>query len=341
LSPDQMLPYVGMAGPGRKLPPLAALRVFEAAGRHGNFAGAAAELGITPSAVSHGVRALEDSLGISLFRRDRRGPALTPAGDELLKEATRAFEGLADVLERISGGREGVGLRVSVAPTFAARWLLPRLSRLRTRHPSLAVSITTEREWVEVGDGRFDLAIRMAREPVGAGEWHRLATVRLVPVASPALAAGTAPRLLERLPTIHVTTTREDWATWAAATGTPAPEVARGLRFDVVHMAIDAAAQGLGVALARLPVCHADISARRVMPLAAPIETETSYWLVARPGALRQLHGRLFAAWLHDELAQEQRELEERQNAPRPSDGLARSQNAPKVTEADSTRGPS
>jgi len=286
----------------RKLPPLAALRVFEAAGRHASFAGAAAELGVTPSAVSHGVRTLEDRLGIPLFQRDARGLSLTAAGEELLAEATRAFDGLARVSERLSSGRLEAGLRVSAAPTFAARWLLPRLGALRRRHPALSVNVSTEQDWVELGDGRFDMAIRMARAPSGPGEWQRLADIRLVPVAAPGFARQTVAAVLKRLPAIHVTSTSEDWASWSAAQGTAPPDPARGLRLDTIHMAIDAAAQGLGVALARLPVCAADLDTGRVVALAEPIEVGMAYWLVARPGALRQPEGRLFAAWLTAEL---------------------------------------
>lgn len=293
-----------MEGPPHKLPPLAALRVFEAAGRHASFAGAAAELGITPSAVSHGVRTLEDRLGLPLFRREARALSLTPAGEALLAEATRAFEGLSRVMERLSGARGRAGLRVSCAPTFAARWLLPRLSRLRRDHPGLSVSISTEQEWVELGDGRFDFAIRMAREPSGSGVWRRISEIRLVPVVAPGCAAATLEAALARLPAIHVTSTRDDWASWAAAQGMAAPDPARGLRFDTVHMAIDAAARGLGVALARLPVCDADIAEGRVAALAAPLRVGVAYWLVARPGVLRQTEGRIFATWLRAALAQ-------------------------------------
>jgi DNA-binding transcriptional LysR family regulator len=292
-----------MEGIAQKLPPLAALKVFESAGRHASFVDAAAELGVTPSAISHAVRTLEDRLGIPLFRRDGRALSLTPAGEELLAEASRAFDGLARVVERLAGASGRAGLRVSAAPTFASRWLLPRLARLRRRHPALSVSISTEQGWVELGDGRFDLAIRMARAPSGGGEWHRLAEIRLVPVAAPVFAGRPLASLLARLPAIHVTSTSEDWASWAAATGMDAPDPAKGLRFDTVHMAIDAAAQSLGVALARLPVCAADLASGGVAPLAAPLEVGMAYWLVARQGALRRSNGRLFAAWLRDELA--------------------------------------
>jgi LysR family glycine cleavage system transcriptional activator len=298
-----MLRYPAMDTAARKLPPLAALRVFEAAGRHGSFTGAATELGITPSAVSHGVRTLEDRLGVPLFRRDARGLSLTPAGEDLLAEATSAFDGLARAMQRLTEAHRRAGLRISSAPTFAARWLLPRLPRLRRDHPGVSVTISTEHGWVELGDGRFDLAIRMAGEPSGPGEWHRLAPIALIPVAAPTHKGAALEALLKRVPAIHVTSAKDDWASWSTEQGTTAPDPARGLRFDTIHMAIDAAAQGLGVALARLPVCNDDLGTGRIIALAEPVETRTSYWLVARPGALRQSDARFFAAWLKRELS--------------------------------------
>jgi DNA-binding transcriptional LysR family regulator len=283
-----------------KLPPLSALRVFEAAGRCSGFAAAAAELGVTPSAVSHGVRTLEDALGLPLFHRDRRGMRLTPAGETLLREASRAFEALSRCVDALTTPRTGRGLAGSVAPTFATRWLLPRLAALRRRHPSLDLAISTEREHVELGDGRFDFAIRMAEAPVGPAEWHRLAPVGLVPVAAPDCRLP-LPEALSRLTVLHVTAA-PDWAAWAALRGLSPPDISRGLRFDTIQLALDAAAQGLGVALARLPVSADDIAAGRVRALDAPIESGTAYWLVTRPGLLRQREGRLLAAWLREQL---------------------------------------
>lgn len=283
-----------------KLPPLSALRIFEAAGRRDSFTAAAAELGVTPSAVSHGVRVLEDSLGVPLFHRDQRGMRLTAAGEMLRAEATRAFTGLSRCVEALKGGAVR-GLAGSVAPTFATGWLLPRLPALRRRHPSLNLAISTEHDHVELGDGRFDFAIRMAAAPSGPAEWHRLAAVGLVPVAAPDCHLTLA-EALAKLPAIHVTAAGEDWGTWSELRGMPPPDPSRGLRFDTVGMALDAAAQGLGIALARLPVCADDIAAGRVRALDAPVQGGTAYWLVTRPGLLRQREGRLFAAWLRETL---------------------------------------
>ncbi len=284
------------------LPPLPALRVFEAAGRHGSFAAAAAELGVTPSAVSHAVRALEDALGLPLFHRDPRGLRLTEAGQELRDEAGRCFESLSRCVQRLQAPQAERGLAGSVAPTFAARWLLPRLHALRRRHPDLVLTLTTERNRVPLGDGKHDFAIRMAVEPDGPGEWHKLVRERVAPVVAPGMAMPLQ-RALARLPVIHVTTVSAEWDAWSRVRGLPAPSSARCLRFDTVQMALDAAAEGLGIALARLPVCAGELENGRLRALDEPVEIGTAYWLVTRPGLLRQRPGRIFAAWLREELA--------------------------------------
>jgi DNA-binding transcriptional LysR family regulator len=300
-----------------RIPPLNTLRQFEAAGRHRSLAAAAEELGLTPSAVSHAVRALEDRLGVPLFHRAPNGLSLTPAGEELLAAASAALESLGRTVERLTSTRATLGLRLSAPPTFAARWLLPRLPALRRRHPALALAISTEHDWVELGDGRWDLAIRMAPEPSGAGEWEHLVQEHLVPIAPPMLAGLSVEAALQRLPAIHLTSVREDWAAWAARRGAVAPDPAKGLRFDTAHMAVEAVAQGLGVALARLPVCADDIGSGRVVMLEEPVASGTGYWLVARPGLLRQRDGRLLAAWLRREMAAEARGAPN--NGPRPT----------------------
>ncbi|NKC32857.1 LysR substrate-binding domain-containing protein [Falsiroseomonas selenitidurans] len=281
------------------LPPLPKLRLFEAAGRHGSFTAAAAELHVTPSAISHAVRGLEDQLGLPLFHRDRNALRLTAAGQDLAEEASRAFAGLARCMDRLGRVRDG-GLALSVAPTFAASWLLARLPGLHRRHPGLAISLTTERDWVTLGDGRHDMAIRMAAAPRGPGEWLHLVQERLLPVTARPMPLEAA---LARLPAIHVTSVAEDWAAWAARRGLAPPDPARGLRVDTVHMAMEAAAKGLGVALARLPVTQDDLAGGRLHGLDPPQESRTGYWLVTRPGLLRQREARQLAAWLRAELA--------------------------------------
>lgn len=289
----------------RRLPPLSAFRVFEAAGRLGSFAAAAAELNLTRSAVSHALRGLEDALSQPLFAR---GPgsrlALTEAGRELVAEATAAFDRIEQAVARLERWRAGSGLRVSAAPTFAARWLTPRLPELHRLHPAIAITLTTEKAKVTLGDGRCDIAVRMAAAPDGEGIWHLLEQERLLPLAAPAALRRIGTRdlaaALRRLPMIHVTTVGEDWDAWAAEAGVPAIAPLRRLRFDTIHMALEAAAQGAGIVMGRLPMAAADIAAGRLVPLGAPAPGRTAYWIVARQGLLRQRDARQFLRWMRD-----------------------------------------
>jgi LysR family glycine cleavage system transcriptional activator len=164
------------------------LRLFEAAARLGSFKQAAEEVNVTPSAVSHGLRTLEQWLGAELFYRDARGLTLTQAGKAYAVEVQRALTILAGATEGFPGRRKSTGtLSVSVAPTFANRWLLPRLPKFTERHPSIRISIDTARRHVDFLTEGFDLAIRMAQAPRSNESWTELVAESFVPVCSPHL----------------------------------------------------------------------------------------------------------------------------------------------------------
>jgi DNA-binding transcriptional LysR family regulator len=288
-----------------RLPPLNNLRLFEAAGRHQSFKRAAQELGITASAVSHGIQALEDWLGVALFLRTSRGLALSEPGAHYLLAARETLTSLAKASERIPRQRPSRSLSMSVSPTFAARLLLPRLPRFMAMHPALRLEIDTSFSVVEFPRDGFDFAIRL-----GKGAWPGLAATALlpetlVPVCSPQLRdlLGPAPALCDaRL--IHLTTVTEDWESWAAATGRGTLDCRRGLMVDTIEIAIDAAVQGLGVALGRRPIVDRELSAGSLVTLGLPAITATTcYWLTAPPEVMTRLEIASFARWLHRELA--------------------------------------
>ncbi|SOE00837.1 transcriptional regulator GcvA [Caenispirillum bisanense] len=290
-----------------RLPPLNSLRLFEAAGRHLSFKQAAEELCVTPSAVSHGIQTLEDWLGVALFVRGNRSISLTAAGRAYLPQVREALSRLASASESVPGRRTARGgrLHVSVATSFGLRWLIPRLPRFNARHPDIEVMLDTSRGAAELpGDG-IDLAIRR-----GTGEWRRidavcLAVEDLVPVCAPDVArrihdAGD----LARTSLLHVVGLDEDWDAWAALAGLDGLDTARGQRFDTIHMALEAAAQGLGVAVGRLPLVSADIAAGRLVPvLGPPRPGRAGYWLLADPLALTRPHVAAFRRWIIGELA--------------------------------------
>jgi DNA-binding transcriptional LysR family regulator len=286
------------------LPPLNTLRLFEAAGRHLNFKSAAQELGVTPSAVSHGIQALEDWLGSALFHRNGRAITLTSAGDAYLPAVAEALALLARAADHANGPNAGNALHISAAPTFASRILLPGLPRFRERHPLITVSLDTNQKVVEFPRGGADLAIRR-----GHGYWQGLSaelllTERFVPVC--------APRLLERLgetatlrsaPLIHVLGVSEDWQTWADACGEGEVDCGKGLKVDTIEMAIEAAVGGLGIAIGRRPFIEAELaSGTLVLFCDREIPAAAGYWLAAPPDTMNRPDVRAFRDWLFDEL---------------------------------------
>src|SRR3954464_7615038 len=201
-----------------RLPPLSALRFFEAAGRHQSFKRAAEELNVTPSAVSHGIVALEQALGVALFVREPRGLSLTPEGADYLPYVVEALSLIAIGTERLPGRRRDRTIAVSCAPTLAARWLLPHLPRFSRRWPNVSLSIDTSQRQVGFPVDGFDFAIRMSRAPVAGPAWIRLFGEHLVPVCSPAyrdsLTDARGNIELRRATLIHVTLASEDWQVW-------------------------------------------------------------------------------------------------------------------------------
>lgn len=290
-----------------RLPPLSAVRLFEAAGRLLSFRAAAEELHVTPSAISHGVQTLETWLGADLFVRSQRGLTLTEAGERFLQPVQQAFEGLAEATERVPGRKAAGVLSVSVPPTFGSRWLLPRLSRFSGRYPDIVVAIDTERRQVDLPLTGTDLAIRMAPEPRPGGTWLRLVREAFVPVCAPALIARfeghSIEDMLRRAPLIHLTTVSEDWDWWFRTSRFEPGAEQRALRFDTARMAIDAACEGLGIALGRKPLVDDEITAGQLVEIAGPPrQGSTCYWLVGEEKTFNRAEARLFRRWLIDEM---------------------------------------
>jgi DNA-binding transcriptional LysR family regulator len=289
-----------------KLPPLNTLRFFEASGRLLSFKLAADELDVTPSAVSHGIQSLEDWLGVSLFARTSRGLTLTDAGADYLPAVGEALRVLAVASDRIPGRPPRKSLAISVAPTFGARILLPRLSGFRNLHPEITVHIDTAHQRVEFPRDGVDLAIRM-----GDGKWSDLATIHLlteelVPVCSPELLKKLGPEAsLCEAPLIHVTTASQDWAAWAERAGREPVDCKRGLMVDTIQMAFEAAVQGLGIAIGRLPLAAPELESGSLVPFGDPsVVPGTGYWLVGAPDAMQRREIISFRDWLLDELSE-------------------------------------
>ncbi|OAJ53598.1 transcriptional regulator [Paraburkholderia ginsengiterrae] len=289
-----------------RLPPLPALRFFEAAGRHQSFKLAAAELNVTPSAISHGIVGLEQSLGVELFVREPRGISLTAPGADYLSYVSEAFSLIAIGTQRLPNHRADRPIALSCAPTFASRWLLPRLAGFRAHWPNVNVSVDTSHRQVGFPVDGFDFAIRMSRAPVAGTAWTRLFGERLVPVCSPAYLAslrgehGTVD--LRHATLIHVNAASEDWQAWLEATGAGEIDAAGGLRVDTIQLAFEAAGMGLGVALGRRPLVDRDLdSGALVEACADTVVATTAYWLVSAENAERRPELADFKRWLVSE----------------------------------------
>ena len=294
---------------GFKLPPLSSVRVFEAAARHGSFKNAAEELNITASAVSHAVQNLEDWLGVELFRRGGGKLELTEPGAAYAAAVGKAIKAIADATARLPGRRARGRLTLSSAPGFAARWLMPRLSRFFERHPEISVDIQTSLEPVDLPMEGMDAAIRLAPATRALPHWTHLLEESLVPVCAPALRKKYAKlsnlELIGKVDLIHMTSTSADWAEWFRAMGVEPPVAARaGLRVDTIHLALDAACRGFGLALGRAPLFETEIETGQLMRLFdKAVPSGLSYWLVTMDADFQSHDVKVFRQWLLDELS--------------------------------------
>lgn len=290
------------------LPPLAAIRAFEAAARHLSFTRAGAELGMTQAAVSYQVKLLEERLGVTLFLRRPRQVALTEAGRRLASSAGEAFAILRDAVAATRQEAAGT-LSITSVQTFAACWLVGHLGAFQLAHPQLAVRLDTTSRLVDFAAGEaFDVGIRM-----GKGNWpglvaHRLVFGRFTPLLSPRLAAGIGgvrePADLLKLPLLEI----DDpwWAVWFEAAGVPfgGDKPRKEIRLGLQYLLANAAVADQGVALLMPALFPADIAAGRlIQPFELMGYDGHDYWLVY-PEARRNLPKiRAFRDWLLAEVA--------------------------------------
>jgi DNA-binding transcriptional LysR family regulator len=291
-----------------RLPPLSALRVFEAAARHNSFQKTASELNLTASAVSHAIQTLENWLGVALFHRGSRGLKLTAAGEVYAPLVNQALTILAKATDRLPGRKASGTLAISSAPTFANKILLPLLDKFAAKFGDISVTIDTSRRRVDLTLDNFDIAIRFAPANKPAPDWTLLAAETLMPVCSPAfkkkLHRPLDADVLTRVPLIHVTSASTDWVHWFAAAGMAAPaSVDTGLRVDTFQMGYDAAARGLGVVLGRSPLLDDEIASGRLVTLGGKaIASGDAYWLIAPEADFQKPEVKLFRNWLLAEL---------------------------------------
>ena len=303
----------------RRLPPLTALRAFEAAARHLSFKDAADELGVTPAAISQQVKLLEEHVGAALFRRLTRALVLTETAQLALPALRTGFDHLADAAEILSSDTRQSVLTVSVAPSFGAKWLVPRLSRFQAAHPDIDVLIDAADRLVDFERDTVDMALRFGPGGYPGLVVERLFADRLFPVCSPALLQGAHPlRLPADLRHHHLIHYQKPqlsdadpaWAMWLRAAGVEGVDGTRGPRFSAHTLALEAAVAGQGVALVESSLVEDDLaSGRLVRPFAevAQMETEFSYNIVYPQARAQQPKIRHFRDWV---LAEAQRFLD-------------------------------
>ncbi len=286
----------------RRLPPLNSLRAFESAARLLSFTRAADELAVTQSAVSHQVKTLEDWAGLPLFRRDGRAVALTEAAAKFLPAVTLALDQLALAGRKLQAVDPGQGwLTVAVMPSFAGKWLVPRLSTFRAKHPNIDVWLATFEAQTGALGADVDIAIRYGREEsAGTGLTSiKILSEELFPVCAPAMAAQLQePTDLARATLLH-DELREDWAMWLRTAGVTTVDATRGPGFDDSGLLIQAAIEGLGVALGRSVLVKGDLEAGRlVRPFATTLPGGSAYYLVYSPELENAPKIKAFREWL-------------------------------------------
>ncbi|WP_061024073.1 transcriptional regulator GcvA [Bradyrhizobium sp. CCH5-F6] len=288
-----------------RLPSLNGLRAFEAAARHLSFTLAASELNVTQTAISHQIRRLEEELGIRLFIRQNRALALTPEARDYLPGVRAAFNDLRLATDRLLRKEDDKVLTVSTLASLAAKWLLPRLTDFQEQHPGIDVRITTSTGLVDFQRDNVDAAIRYGRGqwPGVRADW--LMADELFPVCSPSLLRADKPLRrpedLRNHPLLHTSNTNsDDWRLWLTAAGLPV-DIARqpGITFDMIFMTIQAAIDGIGVAMGRTSYVQDDIAkGRLVVPFKIALPADAGFYLVAPEGRREAPKLAAFRQWI-------------------------------------------
>jgi LysR family glycine cleavage system transcriptional activator len=314
-----------------RLPPLNALKAFEAAARHQSVKKAAAELNVTPAAVSHQIKALEDYLGQPLFHRHNRALELTDAARECLPKLREGFDNLAQAVERLRAHKGGGMLMVSAAPSFAARWLMPRLHRFLEAQPDIDVRIsarlrqsadggrraaTAERATVDTWLADSDVAILYGHGDYPGFKVDKLFPLTITPICSPRLLTDPEHPLRKPADLRHHMLLHDDtgdlydgvafWDVWLKAANLEGLDLRRGPHFSHAVLAFEAAAEGHGVVATMPLLAETDFNAARlVTPFALRVPLASAYYLVCNVEAASRPGVAAFRQWLLAEAAKE------------------------------------
>lgn len=286
-----------------ELPTISCLQAFESVARHGSITRASVELSLTQSAVSRQIHQLESLLDVSLFERVRQRVVITDAGKLYLNDVSRVMSGLKDATSRIMacGGKTNL-LNLAVLPTFATRWLMPRLNDFLQKHPGVTINLATRLVPFDFGMEPFDAGIHYGSPDWPGAVAHHLVDEVTVPVCSPKLKEAQRirrPADLARAVLLHQTTRTEAWTEWFQMTGVDSPQALRGPRFEQFAMITQAAICDLGVALLPKLLIEEELaSGKLVLLFDRPLRSANAYYLVVPESKTSAMLPAAFAQWI-------------------------------------------
>ena len=298
-----------------RLPPLNSLRAFEASARHRSFTRAAEELSVTPAAISHQIKGLEETLGARLFRRAKGTLMLTEEGQRLLPGVRKGFAAFTEAMENFALYHQTGPLNVALTPSFAAKWLIPRIEHFNARHPEIDIRITTTMELIDYEREGVDIGVRFGRGGYADLVVELLLASEVTPVCSPGLLTGgrplEKPSDLARFTLLHdesplLDETHPNWAMWLKAAEADNVDASHGLRFDTASACITAAIEGAGVALARTALIGNDLAAGHLVKLfELSLPSDLGYYVVYPKRSEKLPKVMAFRDWLFEEVREQ------------------------------------
>lgn len=287
----------------RRIPPFAALRAFEALARQGSLRDAGDELGVSASAISHQVKALEEHLGRKLLLREDGRLVVTSAGQRLADELGTALDRLEMAVQDASADPDRLHVTVNLYPSLAELWLIPLLARFRASHPDVHVVLLTNDAEADLSGSDIDLAIRYSADPPPGHPASILIHETLVPLCAPAYLAAfgamSNPADVLHHPLIACNASPDEWVDWLAAQGLETDRTAEWLTIDTRSGALRAAQEGLGITLGRRPAADRAMASGVLVPMGvAPVDSGAKYWLVAPHRSWSLPKVRAFGSWL-------------------------------------------
>lgn len=289
----------------RRMPPLNALKAFEAAARLLSFTNAAQELNVTQAAISHQIRTLEEYVGSTLFERSHQRLALTQAGKKLLPYLTQAFDLVADGYHNLDSDKQQLKLNIKAPSSFSVQWLMPKLAIYQEQHPDVAISLSAQDNDFEFFPQAFDVEIRYLFEPQNNSNKILLFKEHIFPVCSPSLLTSqetlTSAEDFAKHNLLHINFYPEDWQMWFEHIGLKGVDCDSGHRFDQSVLTLEAAVQGLGIAMGRTPIVDQKLaSGTLIAPCSERLQSAGGYWLEVKADMQLRPHVEQFRDWLVD-----------------------------------------